>query len=149
VLDYVLARALKKNPDERYDSATEFASDLRDVIPDVLEAEAAAPAGNAAQDTATMAVAAADVAIEGERVSIDAGDESAALRPSPRFDCEAGLARLAVLPVDAEATRSGAGFTVPPGAVARRRTRRIDLPFVAVVAGYVAATLVAAYIVLG
>jgi hypothetical protein len=56
---------------------------------------------------------------------------------------------LATLPVDAEATRSGAGFTVPPVAVARRPTRRIDLPFVAVVAGYVAATLVAAYIVLG
>jgi len=41
VLDYILARALKKEPDERYASAAEFAYDLRDTIPDVLEAEAA------------------------------------------------------------------------------------------------------------
>ena len=69
------------------------------------------------------------------------------LRPSPRFDCVEGLARLAVLPVDADATRSRAGFTVPKGTRPVRPRFRIDLPFVLVVAGYLAATAVAAFIV--
>jgi hypothetical protein len=70
------------------------------------------------------------------------------LRPSPRFDCVEGLARLAVLPVDADATRSRAGFTVPSGTKARRRRLRIDFPFLLVVAGYVAAAIVAGVIAL-
>ena len=41
MLDYIVARALKKVPAERYGSAGEFAADLRDAIPEVLEAEAA------------------------------------------------------------------------------------------------------------
>jgi hypothetical protein len=69
-----------------------------------------------------------------------ADEDVAALRPSPRFDAVEGLARLAVLPLDA--TRSF------PVAAPRRPRRRLDLQFIAVVAGYVLATLVAAYIVL-
>ena len=71
------------------------------------------------------------------------------LRPSPRFDSVEGLARLAVLPVDADEARSRAGFTVPPGTRAKRVRRRIDLPFALVVAGYAAAAVIAAVIVVG
>ena len=42
MLDYIVARALKKNPAVRYGSAAEMCADLRDAIPDVLEAEVAA-----------------------------------------------------------------------------------------------------------
>ena len=80
--------------------------------------------------------------------SLDPGDEVVELRPSPRFDCVEGLARLAVLPVDADGTRSRAGFTVSRAVRARGAIWRIDLPFALVVASYVAATVVAAIIVL-
>ena len=65
-----------------------------------------------------------------------------------RFDCVEGLARLAVLDADADGTRSRAGFTVPKGTKAPRMPWRIDLPFALVVVGYLAATVVAAIIVL-
>ncbi|MBL0143533.1 MAG: serine/threonine protein kinase [Betaproteobacteria bacterium] len=148
VLDYILARALKKSPDERYASAAEFAFDLRDSIPDVLEAEAAVRARAEAGGESTVPD------LDGTRTaahgtsSLDRSEEVVELRPAPRFDCVEGLARLAVLPVDADATRSRAGFTVPKGTRSRRALRRIDLPFVMVVAGYLVATVVAAVIVL-
>ncbi len=149
VLDYILARALKKSPEERYASAGEFASDLRDAIPEALEAEAAvraraqARAEGALEDSATVPAAAA-----APPPLADRGDEVVELRPSPRFDCVEGLARLAVLPVDADETRSRAGFTVPRGLRPSRPPRRVDLPFLMVVVAYVLATVVAAVIVL-
>lgn len=148
VLDYILARALKKNPEERYGNAAEFAADLRDAIPDVLEAEAAVRARAESVGSETPPELAATGAATHGAHAIDRGGEVVELRPSPRFDCVEGLARLAVLPVDADATRSRAGFTVPPGTKSSRPRLRIDLPFAMVVAGYVAATIVAAIIVL-
>jgi serine/threonine-protein kinase len=148
VLDYILARALKKNPEERYGNAAEFAADLRDAIPDVLEAEAAVRARAESAGSGTQPDLAATGAASHGAHAIDHGGEVVELRPSPRFDCVEGLARLAVLPVDADATRSRAGFTVPPGTKSSRPGLRIDLPFAMVVAGYVAATIVAAIIVL-
>lgn len=148
VLDYILARALKKNSGERYGSAAEFAADLRDAIPDVLEAEMAARASAEAAGSGTMPDLAQTHDVAGGAPSLDRGDEVVELRPSPRFDCVEGLARLAVLPVDADATRSRAGFTVPRGTKPHRARWRIDLPFVMVVAGYLAATVVAAVIVI-
>ncbi len=145
VLDYIIARALKKSPDERYGSAAEFASDLRDAIPDVLAAEA--KVRERAESGAEATVPGHDPVPAGAP-SLDHGDEVVELRPSPRFDCVEGLARLAVLPVDADATRSRAGFTVPPGTKASRPRLRLDLPFAMVVAGYLAAAIVAAFIVL-
>ena len=148
VLDYIIARALKKRPDERYGSAVELAADLRDAIPEVLAAEEAvrsraeAPGGDTVPDTPGADAAA------GGAPPHDPGDEVIELRPSPRFDCVEGLARLAVLPVDADGTRSRAGFTVSRTLRARGAIRRIDLPFALVVASYVAATVVAAIIVL-
>ena len=148
VLDYIIARALKKVPAERYGSAAEFAADLRDAIPDVLEAEAAVRSRAEAAGSDTVPAMAGAHAVAGGAPSLDHGDEVVELRPSPRFDCVEGLARLAVLPVDADATRSRAGFTVPKGTRALRPRWRIDLPFVLVVAGYLAATAVAAFIVI-
>jgi serine/threonine-protein kinase len=148
VLDYILARALKKKPSERYGSAAEFASDLRDAIPDVLEAEAAVRRQAEATGAGTVPDLALARAAPGGAPSLDRGDEVVELRPSPRFDSVEGLARLAVLPVDADETRSRAGFTVPPGTKPRRAWRRIDFPFLLVVAGYLAAAVVAAIIVL-
>ena len=86
--------------------------------------------------------------VAGGAPSLDHGDEVVELRPSPRFDCVEGLARLAVLPVDADGTRSRAGFTVSRTVRARGALRRIDLPFALVVASYLAATVAAAVIVL-
>lgn len=147
VLDYIIARALKKVPAERYGSAAEFAADLRDAIPEVLAAEAAVRSRAEAAGSDTVPDLAGAHKVAGGAPSLDHGDEVVELRPSPRFDCVEGLARLAVLPVDADATRSRAGFTVPKGTRPVRGRRRIDLPFVLVVAGYLAATAVAAFIV--
>jgi len=41
VVDYIIARALKKKPEERYANAAEFAADLRRCLPEVRAAEAA------------------------------------------------------------------------------------------------------------
>ena len=148
VLDYILARALKKKPGERYGSAAEFAADLREAIPEVLQAEAAVRSRAEASGGDTVPGLAEAPKVEGGAPSLDRGDEVVELRPSPRFDCVEGLARLAVLPVDADGTRSRAGFTVPREVKARGALRRLDLPFALVVASYVAATVVAAIIVL-
>jgi len=148
VLDYIIARALKKVPAERYGSAAEFAADLRDAIPEVLAAEAAVRSRAEAAGADTVPDLAGAHKVAGGAPSLDHGDEVVELRPSPRFDCVEGLARLAVLPVDADATRSRAGFTVPKGTRPVRPRWRFDLPFVLVIAGYLAATAVAAFIVL-
>ena len=88
-------------------------------------------------------------AVPGGAPSLDRGDEVVELRPSPRFDCVEGLARLAVLPVDANETRSRAGIHGSRGhEAAATAVAPLDLSFALVVAGYVAAAVVAAIIVL-
>ena len=139
VLDYVVARALKKNPQERYGSAQEFAEDLRASLQEVEKArvEPLAGAGDEAEVPVPAAPSPKPEAPGGPVFKPD--NDLIALRSSPRFDDVEGLARLAVLPL--EATRS-----LPVAAPPRRR--RVDLQFVTVVAGYVLATGVAAYILL-
>ncbi len=139
VLDYIVARALKKNPDERYGSAEEFAKDLRACLPEVAAAEEDARRKAQAEGGGTVKMAAPVQEPPGPP-AFRAEDDLVALRPSPRFDAVEGLARLAVLPLDATSTL--------PVVAPRPPRRRIDLQFVTVVAGYVLATLVAAYIVL-
>jgi serine/threonine-protein kinase len=146
VLDYILARALKKKPAERYASAAEFAADLREAIPEVVAAERAVRDRSGGSGTLPDMQGAHKVA--GGAPALDRGEEVVELRPSPRFDCVEGLARLAVLPVDADGTRSRAGFTVPKGTTPVRAPLRFDVPFVLVVAGYLVATAVAVYIVM-
>ncbi|HSJ96434.1 MAG TPA: serine/threonine-protein kinase [Myxococcota bacterium] len=130
VVDFILARALKKKPEERYATAAEFAADLRECLAEVLAAEpqmrrfgeAAAQSANA--DTVPLA-----------------GDQPE-LRPARAFDSTEGLARLGVLAAD-EGTRSRAGWTVP---VARKRAR-LDRATAILAAAYGAAILLAAVIV--
>jgi serine/threonine-protein kinase len=143
VLDYIVARALKKNPDERYANADEFAKDLRESLHEVAKSEAAARHRSEAAAGGTVPLAAQPVPAKTDprHAPVFQGDDDlVALRPSPRFDAVEGLARLAVLPLDA--TRSLAVTA------AGKPRWRVDLQFVVVVAGYVLATLVAAYIML-
>jgi hypothetical protein len=73
-----------------------------------------------------------------------AREEPLELRASPRFDSAEGLARLSVLPAEADATSSRAGWTVP----AKRERRKIDPALGWLVAAYVGAIVAAIAIVM-
>jgi serine/threonine-protein kinase len=141
VLDYIVARALQKRPDERYQTAGELARDLRAALPEVAIAEAVG-AERAAAETrpqgADLEVAATDAR------TLPIRDELLELRVSPRFDSARGLARLAVLPGEGSAEKSRAGWTVPLPRVRRGLGRRKA----AIVAAYGIAMMVAIVIVL-
>ena len=140
VVDYIVARALKKKADERYATAAELAADLRGCLAEVRAAEAAMHARDpdASQPTVPLAP-------EGAQPAATFLPERLELRPARRFDSTAGLARLAVPPED-ERSRSRAGWTVPIRRPARRR--RLDRSTAILVAAYGAAALLAVAIVL-
>ena len=129
VLDYIVARALKKKPEERYATAAEFAEDLRQCLPEVRAAEAGMRAKAASGETSGGA--AATVALAEERFE---------MRPSRHFDSLQALARLCVLPAE-QGTR--AGWTVPTP----RPRRRLDRSTALLAAAYGVAILLAAAIV--
>jgi serine/threonine-protein kinase len=141
VIDYIIARALKKRADERYATAAELAKDLRESLKEVTAAE------SADMDRASVAtvpnVPPASVAPEreGSPNPVPIRDEPIELRPSARFDSAEGLARLAVMPSDSDHTRSRAGWTVP----VRRASRRIDRARAYVVLAYTVALVAAAF----
>jgi serine/threonine protein kinase len=141
VLDYIVARALQKRPDERYQTAGELARDLRAALPEVAAAEAAS-AERAAAETrpqgADFEVAATDAQ------TLPIRDELLELRASPRFDSARGLARLAVLPGDAHAETSRAGWAVQ----APRARRRLERRKAAIIVAYGLAMMAAIVIVL-
>jgi serine/threonine-protein kinase len=146
VIDYIIARALKKNPEERYQSAAELASDLRSCAAEVAEAEVAArtrPDDGTRTTPNNAPPAPHDAAGQPSRPLALSADQ-VALRPSPRFDSVEGIARLAVFPVDASQTKSRAGWTVPVAKPKRRRSREIA-PLIAI---WSVAVLVAIAIVL-
>ena len=125
VIDYIIARALKKNPDERYQNAAELAADLHECAPEVAEAEAAARA-KSNTDTATVPnnVSPPEVGMQPPPSRpLPLSEEQVELRPSPRFDSMEGLARLAVLPKNSDGTRSRAGWTVQMPKLQRRPGR--------------------------
>jgi hypothetical protein len=134
VIDYIVARALKKKADERYASAGEFARDLRDALKEVHAAEAAGLERAEAKTVPNVA--------EGRAETSPASlvrDEPMELRPSPRFDSTECLARLSVLPSEADATSSRAGWTVR----AKAGTPKMDRARALIVAAYVLASFAA------
>jgi serine/threonine protein kinase len=135
VIDFIVARALKKRPDERYANAAEFAKDLHAAMKDVHAAEAV----SAERASAETVPNPPDLAPEGGGgPSAMLREEPIELRPSARFDSMEGLARLAVLPSD-EHARSRAGWTVP----IKEEPRRVDRARVAVVLAYAFALIAA------
>jgi serine/threonine-protein kinase len=133
VIDFIIARALKKKPEERYASAADMAKDLHAALGELGAAEEAA---FVRQHAPTVPEAAAGA---GAAPAPFAREEPLELRPSPRFDSSAGLARLSVLPVQADDTVSRAGWTVQM----KREPRRVDAARVAVVLALTLATIAA------
>jgi serine/threonine protein kinase len=140
VIDYIIARALKKKPDERYATATELAKDLRNSLNEVKAAETAGM--DRASATTLPNVSPKPVMPENASSPMPIRDEPLELRPSARFDSTAGLARLAVMPSEPDHTRSRAGWTVP----VKREARRYDRARLYVALAYAAALVVAFFI---
>ncbi|HEX3062818.1 MAG TPA: serine/threonine-protein kinase [Usitatibacter sp.] len=128
VLDFILARAMKKRAEERYASAADMARDLKSALG---ETGAAREAAAERQSAPTVPDAAAPTPM--------AREEPLELRPSPRFDSAAGLARLSFLPDQADDTIARAGWTVQM----RREPRKVDGAKVAVVVALAIATAAA------
>jgi serine/threonine-protein kinase len=135
VIDFIVARALKKRPDDRYASATELAKDLHAAMREVQAADGAS-AERASAQTVPNATEIAPAEDGGPSAMLR--EEPIELRPSARFDSLEGLARLAVLPSD-EHARSRAGWTVP----LKQEPRRVDRARLAVVLAYVFAFIAA------
>ena len=102
VLDLIVARALEKNPADRYQSATELAADLRSCLASLSESGAASTAVDL--DLAATVVqprAGARTNVDTRTVTLAPIPQGAAtglhLALSRRFDSRVGLARLAVL----------------------------------------------------
>ncbi len=143
VLDFIVARALKKNPEERYASAADFARDLRAAIPEVTAAEAARLERSELSATVPLQDPQSEAATDA--LSPASREDPMALRPSPRFDSAAALARLSVLSPETDLARSRGGWTVPPRRAPRRR---LDAARAATAAAYLVAALVAIALVL-
>ena len=131
VVDYIVARALRKKPEERYSNAAEFATDLRRCLPEVREAEAAIRSRASAGDTAPH-----------DATTMPLADERLELRASRHFESEAALERLSVVPSDG-GTPSRGGWTVPTP----KTKRRVDRSTLILAATYGMAILLAVAIV--
>jgi eukaryotic-like serine/threonine-protein kinase len=90
VLELVVARALQKNPEARYQDAAEMARDLAQCRISLARARAAAPAVVRAPSDPYASTAPAG----SEPPSIPLAADRAGLAPSPRFDSAVGLRRL-------------------------------------------------------
>ncbi|HUP29994.1 MAG TPA: serine/threonine-protein kinase [Usitatibacter sp.] len=144
VIDYIAARALKKKPDERYATATDFAADLRQAIPEVLAAEATMRERKALEASSALPTIPLSGHGSEDEKTVPMAPERLELRASRRFDSAAGLARLSALPTDSEGTQTRGGWTVPVMPV----RKRIDAATAILLACYGAAVLAAVAIVL-
>jgi len=140
VIDFIIARALKKKAEERYATAADMAKDLREAMAEVAAAEAA---GATRADAPTVPNAPAPAAAQDSGPGM-AREELVELRPSPRFDSADGLARLSLLPAKADETASRAGWTVQ----VKPEPRRTDVARIVVAVCYVLAACAAVAIVL-
>ena len=143
VVDLIIARALKKKPEERYASAADFARDLWAAIPEVRAAEAArAAAGH--DSTVPLGALAVETAADARPLALR--EESIELRASPRFDSCDALARLPVVSAEGELARTHADAAPGPRNVL---LRRVDPVLAAQLAVLAVAALAAAAIALG
>ena len=141
VVDFIVAKALKKKPDERFAGAAEFAADLRKAMDEVRAAEATLAAARLEGST----IPASQVGnVDAKTVPLPP-EERVELRPSRRFDSTEGLARLSEMPGD-DLSRSRAGWTVPI-AVPKAKKRRLDRATAVLLAVWGVAALVAVAIV--
>jgi len=93
MLDFVVARALKKDPALRYQDAYEMASDLRACLAEVRERHAeAVRKGNETEGTRTVKLEAGEARAAASPAPAIASDTD--LRLSPRFDSAGALRRL-------------------------------------------------------
>jgi len=136
VVDFIIARALKKKPDERYQSAADFGRDLRAAIPEVRAAETAA-----AQRADAATVPQAALAATGDARTVPLAEMPLELRPSPRFDSAAALERLPVRRPDDPA--------VTQAVIAPPRRMRLDPARLLLVVAYGAALVAALVIAFG
>jgi eukaryotic-like serine/threonine-protein kinase len=137
VVDYIIARALKKKPEERYATAAELAADLRGCLPEVKAAEIAARERKLEGSTQQRTVPLGHE--EAEPSPVPAAEERLELRASRRFDSAEALKRLSALPRESDGTQSRAGWTVP----ITRLKRRMDRSTAILVATYGVAVLLA------
>lgn len=143
VLDFVVARAMRKKPEDRYANASEFARELREALPQVREAQVAMG------ERATLAggMSAVTLRLVPTTASMPSpfakAEDRLELRASRRFDSTAALARLRVMPSPDE-TRGGSA--VAPEAAAPRR-KRFDRATAILLAVWGVAALVAVAIV--
>ena len=133
VVDLIVARALKKRADDRYQSAAEMAKDLRDALGEVAAAQVDH------RDVAHARTVPQSSSGERMRASPGLHDDALQLRPSPRFDSTDGLARLAVLPDQSDRTGARAGWTVQTSPL----RKRLDPARAALMAVYALAAVVA------
>ena len=141
VVDFIVAKALKKKADERFAGAAEFAADLRKAVDEVQAAEATLAA--ARLDGSTVPASQVNNA-DAKTVPLPP-EERVELRPARRFDSTEGLARLSEMPGD-DGSRSRAGWTVPI-TVPKAKRRRLDRATAVLLAVWGAALLLAVAIV--
>jgi len=141
VVDFIVAKALKKKADERFAGAAEFAADLRKAMDEVTAAEALVAASRLDGST----VPASQVSNADAKTVPLPPEERVELRPARRFDSTEALARLSEMPGD-DASRSRAGWTVPIS-MPKAKKRRVDRPTAILLAAWGAALLVAVAIV--
>jgi serine/threonine-protein kinase len=108
MLDLIVARALQKQPADRYQSAAELASDLRSCLGELAGGQGAPPAATAPPKIGAATVAQVDVRLEGTVSPADsaartvapvtaAADAGTHLALSRKFDSAAGVRRLTEL----------------------------------------------------
>jgi serine/threonine-protein kinase len=115
VIDFIIARALKKKPDDRYATALEMAKDLQAAMKDVEAADGAAAARGSAETVPNAPEVASRSRIDG-----------------------------AVLPAD-EHSRSRGGWTVPVHRASRRVDRARAVVTIAYALALAAAIAIAVY----
>jgi len=144
VVDYIVARALRKRPEDRYATAGEFAAELRQCLAEVQAAEQTMRERAALEASSVLPTIPMTQPMGAAAPAQPPGAEHIELRASRRFDSAEALARLSMLPADTEGSGARAGWSVAAAPV----TKRIDRAMAVLLACYAAAVLAALAIVL-